>query len=365
MDELGKSFPAAEGMVDAEENTTKTHVNENCLNCGTPLIDTFCHHCGQKDIPRRQTVGDMLANFISSFWSYEGKFILTTKYIITRPGFLPLEYNAGRRESYYHPARMYVFISFVFFLLYFSIPDQDDTDADKLEMTDEDIGELREDLKDAGLDTGYWRGVSDSVVIAQAPAVLDSIRKANPKKGNGFSLTSAEYESVEKYDSAQMAAPPDERHGWLMRRLSIRTIELNQKYKNDGDKFKQDFGTMFKDNFSKVLFWLLPFFALVLKLLYVRRDFYYSEHLVMTIYYYNFFFLAGSAIMLVDLIPGLGFVSTVLAFWIYLYFLFAMKRMYMQSWSKTILKFILFSGLFSLFMLTGVIINILVIVMIL
>ena len=126
MDELGKSFPAAESMVDAEEGSKPKIHNELCLNCGTKLLDTFCQHCGQKDIPKRQTLGELFSNFISSFWSYEGKFFLTTKYLITKPGFLAVEYNAGRRESYYHPARMYVFISFVFFLFLFSLPDADE-----------------------------------------------------------------------------------------------------------------------------------------------------------------------------------------------------------------------------------------------
>ena len=116
MDELEKSIPGAEGLVEAEQSTVKKSHNESCLNCGTRLEDIFCHHCGQKDIPRRQTLGELWGNFISSFWSYEGKFFRTTKFLVTRPGFLAIEYNAGRRESYYHPARMYAFISFVFFL---------------------------------------------------------------------------------------------------------------------------------------------------------------------------------------------------------------------------------------------------------
>ena len=59
--------------------------------------------------------------------------------------------------------------------------------------------------------------------------------------------------------------------------------------------------------FHKSLFFLLPFFALLLKLLYVRRNYYYSEHLVLSICYYNFFYLAASLVMLINLIPGLRF----------------------------------------------------------
>jgi hypothetical protein len=67
MDELGKSFPASEGFVDAQEGTSKEPVNEFCLNCGTKLLDKFCHHCGQKDIPKRQSMGELFVNFLSSF----------------------------------------------------------------------------------------------------------------------------------------------------------------------------------------------------------------------------------------------------------------------------------------------------------
>ncbi|MFM7485782.1 MAG: DUF3667 domain-containing protein, partial [Cytophagales bacterium] len=77
---------------------------------------------------------------MSSFWSYEGKFFRTTKYLITKPGFLAQEYCAGKRESYYHPARMYVFISFVFFLAFFSIPEdpEEDKEKEEVELTEAD-----------------------------------------------------------------------------------------------------------------------------------------------------------------------------------------------------------------------------------
>jgi hypothetical protein len=361
MDDLGKSIPAAEVMVDSEQGTKSSRSNDNCLNCGTPLTDAYCAHCGQKDLPRRQTLGDMLTNFISSFWSYEGKFFRTTRYIITSPGFLAKEYTAGRRESYYHPARMYVFISFVFFLIFFSLPEEQDT---TVEMDKDDIEDLREDMRAFGLDSvPQWQELSDSAVVAWAPAIQDSLRKREKKGDGSFSLQSSDFETVEQYDSAQLAKAPDDRDGWFVRRLKVRSIELNEKYKDQRGKFGEDFGQLFQDNFSKVLFWLLPFFALVLKLLYIRRDFYYSEHLVLTIYYYNFFFLAASVMMLIGLIPGLGFVQVILGFWIYFYLLFSMKHMYGQDWSKTILKFMAFSFLFSVFIIAGFMVSTLWILM--
>src|SRR3989337_1534236 len=126
MDGLDKSLPSAEGMVEADQaGAIATDPIRYCLNCNTQIYDAYCSHCGQKDIAQRQTLGELFVNFISSFWSYESKFFKTCQYLLFKPGFLAIEYNAGRRDRYFHPARMYVFMSFVFFLLFFSLPDDD------------------------------------------------------------------------------------------------------------------------------------------------------------------------------------------------------------------------------------------------
>ncbi len=351
MDELEKSSTLSEGMVQAEQSATGSPYNEYCLNCGTRLQDAFCHHCGQKDLPQRQALGELWTNFISSFWSYEGKFFLTTKYLLTRPGFLAAEYNVGRRERYFHPARMYAFISFVFFLFFFSLPDDEVT-----ELTEEDKQELaqnersvNESLSKSGLDTVIMNGV-DTVVQSKQGGVR-------------YSLSDSEYKSVEAYDSAQALLPESERDGWIQKKFTIRGIELDKKYAADESRFGKDVLEAIKDNFSKMLFFLLPVFALVLKLLYVRRNLFYSEHLVFSIYYYNFFYLAGSVMMLINLVPALDWLSTLVGFWIYFYLLFAMKRMYGQGWGKTLVKFAAFSFLFMIAFVLGFALNVLAIIM--
>ncbi|MFM7852064.1 MAG: DUF3667 domain-containing protein, partial [Flammeovirgaceae bacterium] len=323
------------------------------LNCGTKLEGVFCHHCGQKDIPQRQTLGELWTNFISSFWSYEGKFFRTTKYLITKPGFLAQEYTLGKRESYYHPARMYVFISFVFFLAFFSIPEKDKTnEKDEVQLTDQDKKEISETTKNGFNQLAKVTGdttlasLGDSIqkqVIANA----DIVKSKKKKEGPTFNFDDVkDYKTVAAYDSAQLAKPESERDNWFVKLVSHRTIKLKEKHGEDPEKFGEEFVSAFKDNFSKVLFYLLPFFALLLKLLYIRRGYYYSEHLVFSIYYYNFFYLAGTLQILVGLLPWLSWASTFIGFWIVLYLLFAMKRMYKQRWGKTILKYLVFGFLF-------------------
>jgi hypothetical protein len=330
MDELGKSFPMAEGWVDAEQSGAPKQHNEFCLNCGIKLQDVFCHHCGQKDLPKRQTLGELLTNFISSFWSYEGKFFSTIKFLIIKPGFLATEYNAGRRESYYHPARMYVFISFVFFLLVSILPSNDDI-----------IKISASNKKKSG------NALADSIHSA-----ADSIQVANEDEGDDFNIMDGRYSNVKSYDSAQLALPKEKRDNWFEQKMNRRGLELKERYKGKGSEFANEFKKLFLDNFSKVLFWLLPFFALLLKLLYMRRNYFYSEHLVFSIYYYNFFYFASSLRIVFMAIPFIKWTGIILIIWIMLYLLFAMKQMYKQGWVKTILKYVLF--LFSFTILMGI-----------
>ena len=65
MDELGKSFPAAEGMVDAEQSGSSKRHNENCLNCSTKLTDIFLTTMVTKDICQLGTA--VQAVFIVTF----------------------------------------------------------------------------------------------------------------------------------------------------------------------------------------------------------------------------------------------------------------------------------------------------------
>jgi hypothetical protein len=281
-----------------------------------------------------------------------------------KPGFLATEYNDGRRERYFHPARLYAFISFIFFLLFFALPDDDDSANINytLKADKEELKEFREAIEEAGLDSLY-QGVPDSVLMDSIKTGKFFRQFGESQAKQSYSLSSMDYETVEQYDSAEQAKPEGDRDGWLKRKLTIRSILLNQKYKGHGKEFSENFGEAFMNHFSQVLFFLLPFFALLLKLLYVRRNYYYSEHLVLSICYYNFFYLAASVMMLINLIPGVGFISVIIGFWIYFYLLFAMKHMYKQSWRKTIVKFVIFSWLFAFLMLIGVSINAMVTLM--
>ena len=97
-----------------------------------------------------------------------------------------------------------------------------------------------------------------------------------------------------------------------------------------------------------MLFLSLPFFALILKSLYARRkNFYYSDHAIFTIYHYILSFillLVIFSILTLQDRTGWGFLSflALLCFIAWpVYLLLEMKNFYQQGWVKTIGKFLL------------------------
>lgn len=98
----------------------KTRRKEDiCPNCKTSLSDNnnFCHNCGQENHSRQATIGILISDFIGDYFTFDSKFFRSAKLLLTKPGALTNEYRQGRRASYISPIRLYLFVSFVYFLI--------------------------------------------------------------------------------------------------------------------------------------------------------------------------------------------------------------------------------------------------------
>jgi len=87
-----------------------------CLNCGQPLAGSYCAQCGQQDIDRRQPFWKLLADILRETFDFDSRIARTLSALLIRPGFLTLEYCAGRRAKFSPPLRLYLFVSVLFFL---------------------------------------------------------------------------------------------------------------------------------------------------------------------------------------------------------------------------------------------------------
>lgn len=91
------------------------HTQEQaCLNCGTALIGSYCHECGQAAHVHR-TIGAFFHDLLHGVFHFEGKVWRTIPLLIWHPGQLTREYIAGRRASYVSPIALFLFVVFLSF----------------------------------------------------------------------------------------------------------------------------------------------------------------------------------------------------------------------------------------------------------
>jgi Protein of unknown function (DUF3667) len=327
----------------------------DCLNCGVTVVGKYCHNCGQENVEPKESVWHLLSHFFNDITHFDGKFFSTLKILLFKPGFLSKEYMNGRRAGYLNPVRMYFFTSFIFFLIFFSAfhfdkfnsKDVDFTFNGKTENTINAISES--DFKDftAKLNNGH------PMSRAEFKTYIDSIKNKSVVRIFGNAQTK-HYTSKAQYDSALLTG--NIKDGWIRRYINFKEIDINEKYKNQQGKFVTDFINSLMHHFPQMLFVSLPFAALFLKLLYIRREqFYYVSHAIFTIHFYIFVFITMLITILITKMQGwlnwqwLGFVNGLLALLIFFYLYKAMRNFYQQRRAKTILKYFLFS--FSFFFL--------------
>ncbi|MFM7839321.1 MAG: DUF3667 domain-containing protein, partial [Chitinophagaceae bacterium] len=313
---------------------------KKCLNCGTSLVDRYCHHCGQENVEPRTSFGSLFLHFIGDFFHYDSKLLTSLRFLLFKPGFLPLQYRLGKRAGYVDPVRMYLFTSAVFFLILFAVftpkgffeGPKSGPSADSLS---------RENWKDKFYPQA--RSIKDSIAIDSGLAVLQQVKTL--PEADSVLLFDGQYSSRERYDSLQNALPPEKRDHWLERRMKYRIIDLQQQYGTNGKLLLKELFVRFLHLLPYLLFVTLPIYAFYLKLLYIRRSFYYVDHLIFLLYLYIFaflFLLLFFALNNLQELTGWGiwtFLEVLLLVGGIYYAYRSMRNYYQQSGSKTLLKF--------------------------
>ena len=320
---------------------------KNCLNCGTAVIGRYCHVCGQENIVTRESFWSLTKHFVYDILHFDGKFWHTLKYLAVRPGIVAKEYCEGKRNSYLHPIRMYLFTSAIFFVLFFALQGNQ-MHIKEAPLTGKKRAEAIQDLQ-----TRLQTTPGDTSLIRRLALLNDSTAvvfgsQLGTSGAVGFYMgNSAKYRSTAHYDSAQKALPKGERDGWISSVFTKRGLELQRKYQHD---MRQGINLMLSDLLHKLpymLFLSLPFFALILKLLYIRqKKFFYSDHAVFTLYHFIFSFILLLAMMLVNQVQkwtDLGWLDWAIPIlsvtWLF-YLLIELKNFYRQYWIKTVVKFL-------------------------
>ncbi|MES1197973.1 MAG: DUF3667 domain-containing protein [Chitinophagaceae bacterium] len=327
---------------------------KDCLNCGAIVQGRYCHVCGQENVVPKETFWHMFTHFFYDITHFDSKFFESVKDLVFRPGFLSKEYMLGKRASYLHPVRMYVFTSAMFFLIFFSffspkesgisnnnIPVSAETRAAYIETLE---NRIKSDKKNAKLLSALAWAKDTSRPLTGKDILV--------REGNGLSVSfnETDYKSVEEYDSLQKALPAKQRDGWFKSRLIRKQTEINIKYRENPEEAAQKLIESILHRLPYMLFVSLPLFALILKLVYVRRkQFYFADHGVLTIHLYIFSFLLLLMVFLFNWLNEITgwslftFLNVLLFILLFFYLYKAMRNFYGQRRGKTFLKFLFVS----------------------
>lgn len=127
--DLAQSALTARAVEPAHGEDTAGHTAERaCLNCGTVLIGTHCHACGQAAHVHK-TLAAFAHDLLHGVFHFEGKIWRTLPLLAWKPGKLTREYINGRRASYVSPIALFLFSVFLMFAVVKQFAGEFDTGA--------------------------------------------------------------------------------------------------------------------------------------------------------------------------------------------------------------------------------------------
>ena len=90
---------------------------EVCPGCGSELLGTYCHRCGEKMFHEQDlSFKHFVLHGLHELTHLDSRIFATLRYLFTRPGYLTQEYVAGRRMHYVRPLSLFLIACAVFLL---------------------------------------------------------------------------------------------------------------------------------------------------------------------------------------------------------------------------------------------------------
>ncbi|GAB1855577.1 DUF3667 domain-containing protein [Flavobacteriaceae bacterium MHTCC 0001] len=305
---------------------------ETCKNCDTQFNDNynFCPNCGQQ-VKDELTVKVLFYNTINNYFSFDARFFKSFLPLLFKPGFIAKKFVQGKRLIYLHPAQMYLFIAVVFFFLFSFIQRK------QVEAFDEGLAQAFK-KEGSGIQEVNFQQQADSI------AALVNAKNSNRNTSLNFGFKKQKVDSLLKIgvpkDTIYKAMGLKKDANAFERRLYKQALKFYESKRGGGIM------QTFYDAIPIAMFFLLPIFALILKLLYFKKG-RYAHHLVFSFYYFAFLFTVFSIIIgsnfLFDIPNGVDFLIMLSTF---IYLVLALRHFYVQGWIKSIIKGILASFVF-------------------
>ncbi len=375
----------------------KKRKSQVCHNCDTTLSEdfNFCPSCGQSNTDNNVTFWVLIKEFVDNYLGIDSKMAHSFMPFLLRPGKLTNRFQAGQIKNFIHPIRLYFVLSlFYFFIISYLLG------GINFSALDDEQANFGGDAKlESFLDNDRLKLLSDSVKIALVP---DSLKNSFSSIKNFRQL----YDSLERqFDdnddeiddfrvSLQGVPVPESEgetffekaHRLARDKRNITDQQFMDSLSNSGNNFDGDFFSgqnrdhinqqvrkIFENdegfksfvlgNLPLMMFVLIPLFAGVLKLIYIRRKHLYIKHVVHALHVHAFaYFMYGIALLIMfklftpEVFPNMDHTTwrwiLMIIFFVgvstYVYVSFL--KVYQQHWFKTLLKFNIVGVIYGFFL---------------
>jgi hypothetical protein len=291
-------------------------------------VGQFCPTCGQRKVDVRISLRRMLREVMDDQLSVNSTLPRTLGALLFKPGRLTNDYVQGRMARYIPPFRLYLVSSLLFFIVLSFV-------ADPREIAIGADGQ-------AQVDSARLGRIADSVLLAHArrtgedtlplARAVSKSRSTPPPGDIQFGPRPEQVPPLFRPMARRMKAT-EERLNAMPRREALRTMIAE-----------------IEENAPIGVFVMMPLFAMILKILYVRRKRFYVEHFVFALHTHAFAFLVGTSVLLMNADP----LEALIFIWFMIYLFLALKRVYGQGVVRTFLKYVLLGICYSFLLIFGV-----------
>ncbi|WP_313494993.1 DUF3667 domain-containing protein [Stenotrophomonas sp.] len=368
-----------------------------CENCRTPLQGHYCHGCGQSAHNPLKNFGHAVEEVFESFWHLDGRIFRTLRDLLV-PGRIAVNFLKGQRVGYVQPLRLFVILTlFTFFVGKLTLHSDDfgtGNNADQAYAKAQTVAEVEATraAQVAQLEQQQKATPAAAAAFAVAMAAVNTSaaqRRAELEAQAAPSARSATDSALARANDAADRVRAEKKavfinvpvngklwdaetnpivlegwpkfvSNWLNRRLANGQANV-ERMGNKTDLYVQAILT----SLPGALFFLMPIFALVLRVAYIRqRQMGYLEHLVVALYSHCWLMLVLLSTFLIAGISGAigsAAIST-LCGWLYallwlsvpIYLFWMQQRVYGGNPILTLLRYS-FIGFIYFFLVTFVV----------
>ncbi|KRG63233.1 hypothetical protein ABB26_13255 [Stenotrophomonas humi] len=306
------ALPVTEQLAAADD---AAHAQVACDNCRTALHGHYCHACGQSAHNPLKHVGHAIEEVFESFWHLDGRIFRTLRDLLV-PGRVAVNYLKGHRVGYVQPLRLFLILTlFTFFVGKLTLHADDFTvtgndAAFAAAKTTAEVETLRA-TQVAAIEAQQGGAPSAAAGLAIAMAAVNTAAAERTAELNEQAQTAASGTTESAMTRAAQAAAratdkqqdrafnyrvngkpwdpetnpvvfaslPQFVNNWLNRRVANANANV-ERMGSKTDLYIQAILTALPG----ALFFLMPLFALVLRVAYVGRGIGYLEHLVVALY---------------------------------------------------------------------------------